>query len=469
LSDLQLTRDGNVIPLTVAQSLSFVSGTAWRLNGLAALTGEDGEYRLTVNASGVLDLAGNAGSGAASTAWGMDTVGPVSSVLPFASPTATSLSIVLSITGNDPTPANGAIPSGIKTYDIYVSTDGGAFSLWKTINASTTSIVTKATFVAESNHTYAFHSLARDKAGNVEAKAIGVNEASLSVPDLSPPNSQVIGVDTGTPTFVVSMQGKDVGANGVVASFDLYVSIDGAAAKKVASVPGTAGSGGVYTGQALFRAIADGTTHAYRFYSISRDGFGRTESAPKAPADLQVSAAFDPLSVSGFGVEQGAAQRSLVRSLDLLFSRPDDVAAMVASINDRIAGNDALVLKRYTLAGTSPVSVSMTGKVSASGNQLHVDFGSAGLTTDGYYELGVDLDGNGTFDQLLHFDRLRGDFNGDGIVDAADASLLAGALGQTGAGVAFDLNGNGLVDGTDQNALKTLLNHQLLPSLPRDA
>lgn len=53
--------------------------------------------------------------------------------------------------------------SGIQSYTIYVSDNGGAFSAWQ-LNTTQTS----AAFNGQSGHTYAFYSVARDNAGNVE-------------------------------------------------------------------------------------------------------------------------------------------------------------------------------------------------------------------------------------------------------------------------------------------------------------
>lgn len=44
---------------------------------------------------------------------------------------------------------------------------------------------------------------------------------------------------------------------------------------------------------------------------------------------------------------------------------------------------------------------------------------------------------------------VRGDFNGDGLIDAADYTLWRDSEGQTGAGLAADANGDGTVDGDD--------------------
>ena len=468
LADFTLTRDGLPVSWTSAQSIEFVTGTTWRLVGLESLTADDGDYVLTVDASGVVDTAGNTGQAARQVRWKMDTQSPTSSIVPFASSTAASLSIPLAVTGSDRIAPNGAVPSGARYYDVFVSTDGGAFVLWTTLTASSTQTTIKTTYPAASDHTYAFHSVARDAAGNVEPKGAGVIEASIVVPDLSGPATSVTRVDTTHSTFVITMQGSDIGSNGRVDTFALSVSIDGAPAKRVAVVSGgAAGADGTYSAQASFRALADGATHSYRFYSIGKDGAGNAERSPASPADIIVTGSFTPDQVTGFDVEKGAQQRSLVRSLDLVFSRPDDVAAMIATIGDGIGGNDALRLRQFNLGGGLVGDIPLSGRLSVTGNTVQFDLGPSGLAS-GYYELGVDLDGNGTLDQFLHFHRLQGDFSGDGKVDGADASLLAGALGQSGLGNPYDINLSGLVDASDQSRLKALLGRRLADGLPLD-
>ena len=58
--------------------------------------------------------------------------------------------------------------SGIASYNIYVSDDGGAFRLWLT-----NTVTTSATFTGQDGHTYGFYSVATDNAGNEEARAYG--------------------------------------------------------------------------------------------------------------------------------------------------------------------------------------------------------------------------------------------------------------------------------------------------------
>ncbi|MBP6899056.1 MAG: S8 family serine peptidase [Burkholderiaceae bacterium] len=54
--------------------------------------------------------------------------------------------------------------SAIRDYEVYVSTDGGEWTLWQLATSDT-----EAVFEGEGGHVYAFYSVARDNAGNVEA------------------------------------------------------------------------------------------------------------------------------------------------------------------------------------------------------------------------------------------------------------------------------------------------------------
>jgi len=55
--------------------------------------------------------------------------------------------------------------SGINSYDIYVSDDGGSFVPWLQITPATED---EDTFVGQVGHTYSFYSVARDNSGNIE-------------------------------------------------------------------------------------------------------------------------------------------------------------------------------------------------------------------------------------------------------------------------------------------------------------
>ena len=86
----------------------------------------------------------------------LDTTAPTSQVSALPAQVRTA-SFTVSWSGQD----SG---TGIASYDIYVSDNGGAFGLWLDHTAQTS-----ATFTGQDGHTYAFYSVAKDNAGNTEA------------------------------------------------------------------------------------------------------------------------------------------------------------------------------------------------------------------------------------------------------------------------------------------------------------
>ena len=85
-----------------------------------------------------------------------DSVAPTSTVVALPA-TQSSANIQLTWSGSDD--ANG---SGIANYQIFVSVDGGGFTLWQTSSA------TAGIFPGSFGHSYAFYSVATDNAGNVQ-------------------------------------------------------------------------------------------------------------------------------------------------------------------------------------------------------------------------------------------------------------------------------------------------------------
>jgi hypothetical protein len=165
-ANLILTDNGGPNLITSVVTIALVSGTTstYEITGLSSLTNSDGTYVLTVNAAGIEDEAGNVANGSMSTTWLMDTTPPASSVTTLPSHT-TSTSFVVSVAGTDPAGSNGSTPAGIAAFGIYVSKDGGAFSLFTTVTAADPSAV----FLGQAGHSYGFFSVATDSAGNVQA------------------------------------------------------------------------------------------------------------------------------------------------------------------------------------------------------------------------------------------------------------------------------------------------------------
>ena len=109
--------------------------------------------------------------------------------------------------------------------------------------------------------------------------------------------------------------------------------------------------------------------------------------------------------------------------------------------------------------------------VATGSSTLAIDFGTVGLgnsrnstAADGYYTLGVDLDGNGTFETNLFFYRLFGDTNGDREVTAADQSAVLAAC-TAAYNVNLDLNGDGVVNTSDYTYVKKNVGRKLKSAL----
>ena len=108
------------------------------------------------------------------------------------------------------------------------------------------------------------------------------------------------------------------------------------------------------------------------------------------------------------------------------------------------------------LDGTQNITYNLTNRIAAIDAVLALDFGDQGIggdrnaaTGDGSYLIEMDLDGNGSFETSRRFFRLLGDVNGDKVVDALDANIVAANIGATGSNVAADINGDGVVNAAD--------------------
>jgi hypothetical protein len=254
--------------------------------------------------------------------------------------------------------------------------------------------------------------------------------------------------------FTVSITGSKASGS-PLAVFDLYVSIDGGAAVLIRSATAVSLGGGNYSGKTPFQGLLDGTSHTYRFYSRGRDDAGNVEAAPVV-ADLSVTSTFAAagLKATGIDVQNGANQRSFVRSLDVLFSSASGLSDLLAAGRVKV--------ERFGINATSvnPGTGSLvTGfGLSQADRSLRLDFGVNGLggsreAGNGFYRILIDQDGNNSFgdpgDAAFEFFRLWGDANGDGKVDIFDQSLVNSQNGRRGSNLDGDLDGNGVVNSLD--------------------
>jgi hypothetical protein len=187
------------------------------------------------------------------------------------------------VDGTPPTSSVGALPafspgsftvswsgsdgsgSGIASYDIYVSEDGGAVTAFLTGTTETS-----ATFTGQYGHTYSFYSVGTDVVGNRQATP-SAPEASTFI--AAPPTSTVnpLPASEATPSFTVSWSGTPGAGATSIASLDIYLSDNGAAFTPF------------LTGTTLTSATFNGVAgHTYAFYSVATDNLGQRQAMPSA-------------------------------------------------------------------------------------------------------------------------------------------------------------------------------------------
>jgi Ca2+-binding RTX toxin-like protein len=81
ISDLSLTLNGGANLLTASNTITAISGNTYQIGNIQGLTGEPGNYVFSVNATGVQNVAGNAGVGNRSVNWQLDNVQPIVQII----------------------------------------------------------------------------------------------------------------------------------------------------------------------------------------------------------------------------------------------------------------------------------------------------------------------------------------------------------------------------------------------------
>lgn len=232
--------------------------TPWLTNTAATSGIYPGQDKHTYSFFSVAtDNAGNAETApnTGDTSTTVDGVAPTSTVAPL--PAYTKTAVNVSWAGSD-----NSGGSGLASFTIFVSDNGGAYAAWLTDTTSTSAI-----YSGLDGHTYGFYSLAKDLGGNVQA-APAQPQATTTF-DTTAPTSSVnslppISVDD----FVVSWAGSDVGGSGV-ATYTIYASDNGGAYAPWQT--NTAKTSAIYSGQG---------NHTYSFYSVATDKAGNVQATP---------------------------------------------------------------------------------------------------------------------------------------------------------------------------------------------
>ncbi|MBL8811346.1 MAG: pre-peptidase C-terminal domain-containing protein [Planctomycetaceae bacterium] len=209
-------------------------------------------------------------------------------------------------------------------------------------------------------------------------------------------------------------------------------------------------------------------TGQYRVTLTVDDGDGGVTSAFK---DVTI---VPPARVSSTAIDDGTAQRSMIRSLTISFDQFVTVLPGAFTVAKRGGGTVPLLAPQINVAGGKTVVILRfaSGQHVGPGNSLE----------DGNYEVridpsrvlfggaGIDGDNNGLAGGMYVFGnqathklfRLFGDANGDRVVNTADTSLFNATYrkisGQAGYNFAFDYDGDGDVDALDYLYMRNQIN-----------
>jgi RHS repeat-associated protein len=174
--------------------------------------------------------------------------------------------------------------SGIGRYDIYVSTDGGAFSLWLDDTAATA-----ANFAGVYGRTYAFYSVARDNVGHMEEPPAVPDAQTRLAPLPSPPTL------LDEPSFT---QGSANGLAWTVVSDAIEYFLEWSEDVSFTAVAGSSG----WIAEAAFTAtgLSDGQTYFYRVkcrnvYDLESDWSNVVSSRQDASAPVSAVMPLPPL------------------------------------------------------------------------------------------------------------------------------------------------------------------------------
>jgi hypothetical protein len=222
--------------------------------------------------------------------------------------------------------------------------------------------------------------------------------------------------------------------------------------------PSGFGQGQSYLGSTTVSTDGSGNAH-FDVVLNTATSFGQAVSATATDpngntSEFSADAIIRP-TVRSVQINDGSAQRSMVKSLTITFSSIVTLAPGAIEV-DRVGGRaESVVVTTSTVNGQTVALVSFTGADIIGGS-----------LADGRYNLIVHHDKvhdslSGTAlasDTSVNFFRLFGDATGDGIVDAKDLALFRSAFntvfGQPGYLAYFDFNGDGKIDNTDLTAFQ---------------
>jgi uncharacterized repeat protein (TIGR01451 family) len=260
--------------------------------------------------------------------------------------------------------------SGVKNYNVYVSEDGGPYTLWlQTANTS-------ATYTGQPGKTYSFYSIAEDNAENVEG-AKSTTEATTfvrSAPVFSNLSSPVI--TYGTASTILS--GK-VGAGSAVPNGSVSVTLHGTTQTAAIQSDGSFSSG--------FDTATLGASAAPYVVNYSYAGDASFTGADAA-GSLTVSKASATITLSNLTQSYDGSPKSATATTQPPGLGGVSITYDGSSAPPSAAGNHAVVAKLINdnyAAGDAAGTLLIYQTTPASGSVIISEFRLSGATTDDEY------------------------------------------------------------------------------------
>jgi RHS repeat-associated protein len=339
--------------------------------------------------------------------------------------------------------------SGIAAYDVFVSDNGGPFTLWQ--NSTT---ATSATYTGVVGHTYGFYSVATDNVGNVQPTPTA---AQVSTQVVAPPtaDNQTVNVPRNASNFALTVSASDPNTNPTQTPLTFTVVQNVGHGMLTQS-----GNGPNFT---YTPATNYAGPDAFTFQATNQAGL--TSNLAMVTINVANVTAATVTSVSANWGLQSA----------LLQTAGDGLRLLPAGRNTDLPwpNMNTLSITLSQAAPLNPGDVSVTGllvanygpvTISGSGTSYTITFNQA-ITAADRVTLTLGNPSITTFTGRL--DVLPGDVNDDGVVNTTDGVLIlrnftpAHLYQQT-----YDLNGDGSVDRTDFNIYRPFIG-TTLPPLPQ--
>jgi len=295
----------------VAYRIQYNSGSGW-VDWLADTHSTSGTFTATSQGSYAFrsiarDAAGNVEvAPAGNDTWTIvDTILPRSKTLPLS---VYETSSPFQVTWQ---PAEGTVD--IASYRIEVNDNSAGWAIWI---ASTTA--TSGSYSGQDGHTYQFHSIATDNAGNVESKS---TNDSWTIVDMSPPDSVVTALPPFENTVQFTVSWGPVGGTTDIATYQVQVREGAGAWVDLACCSSTTSVSTSFVGQ-------DGRSYGFR--SIARDRAGNIEIAPPGN-DTATTVDIRPPFVTD--VAPLGANTNLTPWVNVTFSEPMDRNSVVLAFS----------------------------------------------------------------------------------------------------------------------------------------